>query len=869
MNKDSIAQNTLRAAAEARFCHAPVTTPVDRATEELLHELQVHQIELEMQIEELRRAHFDLDESRDRYIDLYDFSPVGYLTITQAGLIAEINLTATKLLGIDRRELLYRRFSAFVIPEDGDRWYLFFVGIIKHNQQKNIELTLKHSDGAEFPVQLNGLLVTSGDLDSKVRVTLTDITESRRAIAHLSEVEMNAALSLTNAEMGSWEWNIETGRIIFNEHWAKMRGYRLDEKERHFSDWENDIHPDDLQAYHAALTAHLENRSLFFQAEYRVRTQSGSWLWLLDRGAVIKRDTEGSPLRMAGIEMDISNRKCNEEKLRIAAIAFESQQGMFVTDANAVIMEVNQAFTRLTGYRAEEAIGQKPSMLSSGRHDQAFYRNMWEILKNKGFWQGDIWNRRKDGVFYAEWLNISTVCSPNGCISHYVASFTDITREKELYQLAYYDLLTLLPNRRLFQEHLAKALLLSDRSERYGALLFIDLDKFKALNDTLGHDMGDLLLTQTGARILNCIRKGDTVARLGGDEFVVILEELSPTCKDAVNQAKDVGEKIILALNQNYQLNHSHYHSTPSIGITLFNSSKKSMDDLVKQADIAMYAAKAAGRNTLRFFDSEMQATIMARAHLEADLIQALKNNQFKLYFQLQTTHDHRIIGAEVLLRWEHPERGLVSSLEFIPLAEETRLILPISLWVLETACAQLKSWESIPHTRQLQLAVNVSAHQFHEAGFVEQVCAVIEKHAIQPDRLKLELTETLVLDNIEDAITKMFALKKIGVCFSMDDFGTGYSSLAYLIQLPLDQLKIDQSFVHNIGVKLTDAVIVQTIIGMANNLGIDVIAEGVETEEQRVFLERHGCPAIQGYLFSKPVPIEQLELLLLAHKYP
>ncbi|WP_340124577.1 sensor domain-containing protein, partial [Methylobacter svalbardensis] len=648
--------------------------------EKLPHELQVLQIELEMQNEELRRAHFDLDKSRDRYVDLYDFSPVGYLTITQTGLIAEINLTAAELLGVDRCELLYRRFSAFVIPKDGDRWHLFFAGIMKRNQQKNIELTLKHSDGAEFPVQLNCLPVTSGDPDSRVvRITLTDITESRRAIAHLSEVEMNAALSLTNAEMGSWEWNIETGRIIFNEHWAKMCGYRLDEKERHFSDWESDIHPDDLQAYHAALTAHLESRTLFFQAEYRVRTQSGSWLWLLDRGAVIKRDTKGIPLRMAGIEMDISKRKCNEEKLRIAAIAFESQQGMFVTDANAVIMEVNQAFTRLTGYRAEEAIGQKPSMLSSGRHDQAFYQNMWEILKNKGFWQGDIWNRRKDGIIYAEWLNISTVCSPDGCISHYVASFTDITKEKEsaakIHQLAYYDPLTLLPNRRLFQEHLAKALIISDRSERYGALLFIDLDNFKALNDTLGHDMGDLLLTQAAARLLDCIRKGDTVARLGGDEFVIILEALSPTCKDAANQAKDVGEKIITTLNQNYQLNHNHYHSTPSIGITLFNTSKESMDDLLKQADIAMYAAKAAGRNTLRFFDPEMQATIMARASLEADLIQALKNNQFKLYFQLQATHDRRILGAEVLLRWEHPERGLVSPLEFIPLAEETRLI--------------------------------------------------------------------------------------------------------------------------------------------------------------------------------------------------
>lgn len=843
------------------------TESLDRPAEELLDELRLHQVELEMENEELRCTHIALEESRDRYVDLYDFAPVGYLILTREGLIVDINLTAAGMIGVDRKYLLNNQFSAFVTAKDGDRWYLFLSGVIKQNKRQTIELTLNRSDGAEFPVQLDCLCVTSDDQDARLRITLTDITRSKQAKADLLEVETNAAIALASAELGSWDWDIKTGYVIFNAHWAKQRGYRLEEIECHFSVWENDIHPDDFPAYHAALTAHLENRTAFFRAEYRVRILSGSWLWLLNRGAVIKRDTRGNPLRMVGIEMDITERRHHEEELRMAAIAFDSQGGMFVTDLNAVIIRVNPAFTRLTGYSAEEVMGQTPQLFSSGRHNKAFYQCMWNALKDKGFWQGEIMNRRKDGIICTEWLNISAVSANGAGITHYVASISDITTNKEaaakIHHLAYYDPLTLLPNRRLFQDRLGKALAISNRSRKHGALLFIDLDNFKVLNDTLGHDLGDLLLTQVAMRLVGCIREGDTVARQGGDEFVVILEELSQNPEEAANQVGGVGEKILSTLNQIYQLSQHEYHSTPSIGVTLFNNNNQSVEDLLKRADIAMYAAKAAGRNTLRFFEPKMQSAVTARATLEADLHLALRERQFMLYFQIQAHHDHQLIGAEVLLRWEHPERGLVSPLEFIPLAEETKLILPIGLWVLESACAQLKSWEEIPQARHLQLAVNVSAHQFHQACFVEQVCAVLEKHAVQPDRLKLELTESLVLDNIDDAIIKMHQLKKIGVHFSMDDFGTGYSSFAYLTQLPLNQLKIDQSFVRNIGVKSTDAVIVQTIIGMANNLGMEVIAEGVETEAQRAFLESHGCPAIQGYLLGRPLPLDAFECSL------
>jgi len=444
---------------------------------------------------------------------------------------------------------------------------------------------------------------------------------------------------------------------------------------------------------------------------------------------------------------------------------------------------------------------------------------------------------------------------------------TDITdhkqAEEEIKHLAFYDALTQLPNRRLMQDRLQQAMATSARSGKYGALLFIDLDHFKTLNDTLGHDIGDLLLQQVAQRLVTCVREGDTVARLGGDEFVVMLEDLSENPQEAAAQTEAIGEKIIFALNQTYQLGSHESRSTPSIGATLFSAHQETVDELLKRADIAMYQAKAAGRNTLRFYDPEMQAIVTARVIMDADLRRALAESQFDLYYQAQVNHAGRILGAEVLIRWRHPKRGLILPLEFIPLAEENGLILPIGQWVLESTCAQLKAWENNLRTQHLQLAVNVSARQFRQPDFVAQVRQALQSCAINPARLKLELTESLVLDNIDDTIARMQSLKEIGVRFSMDDFGTGYSSLSYLTQLPLHQLKIDQSFVRNIGVKTTDAVIVQTIIGMAHNLGIEVIAEGVETEAQRAFLEQLSCLFCQGYLFGRPMPLGEFEQLL------
>ena len=556
-----------------------------------------------------------------------------------------------------------------------------------------------------------------------------------------------------------------------------------------------------------------------------------------------------------------------EQQIQIAATAFEAQEGIIITDAERKILRVNRAFSEITGYPATEVIGRTPNLLSSGHHDVAFYRSMWSRISSKGSWQGEIWNRRKNGDLYPEWLTITAVKNPQGQVTHYVGTLIDITERKEaerqIEHLAFYDLLTGLPNRRLFVDRLQQAMVGSARNLRMGALLFIDLDNFKLVNDTCGHDVGDRLLVEVARRLVACVREGDTLSRLGGDEFVAMLEDLSDNPPEAAAQARSVAGKVLDQLNEPYTIAGRIHHSTPSIGATLFVGNKDSVDELLKQADIAMYQAKAAGRNTLRFFDPEMQANLAARAAIEADLRLATENRQLVLHYQAQIDGNNHIIGAEALLRWQHPERGTVSPAQFIPLAEETGLILPIGQWVLAEACARLANWTTDANKRDLQLAINVSALQFRQADFVAQVQHALVAAQAPAQRLKLELTESLVLDDVEDTIGKMLALKALGVGFAMDDFGTGYSSLSYLTRLPLDQLKIDQSFVRNLPDGATDAVVVQSIITLAKSQGLSVIAEGVETEAQRLFLDQHGCPTYQGYLFSKPVPLDSFEQLL------
>lgn len=612
----------------------------------------------------------------------------------------------------------------------------------------------------------------------------------------------------------------------------------------------------------------LQQQGIHGTLQHEISRQrlDGEQIWLeLSLTRVL--DSANIPCQFVLLLRDITEKKFTERELKIAAMAFETQEGILIMDIDRTILRVNRAFTKITGFEPAEAIGQSFSILQSGRHDSAFYEEMWRSINTLHFWQGEVWNRRKNGEEYAERLVISAVLTPDGGISNYVSSFMDVTEQKnaeeKIHQLAFYDPLTNLPNRRLLMDRLGRAMAATKRHLRFGAVLMIDLDNFKTLNDTQGHNVGDQLLVQIGRRIGACTRIEDTVSRTGGDEFVVVMEGLHVDAEQAAIHAEVVAEKIRQILSQLIPLEHVMYESSGSIGVTLFCNENISIDELLKRADMAMYQAKAMGKNSIRFFDPSMQAALESRTALENDLRQALGNNQFELHYQLQVSALGDPIGAETLLRWRHPSRGMVSPLSFIALAEETGLILPIGLWVLESACQQLKKWNMDGCCNGMQLAVNVSARQFHQANFFDEVKRVVQETGANPALLKLELTESVVLEHVDAVIEKMHRINELGIHFSMDDFGTGYSSLSYLQRLPLQQLKIDRSFVHNLMFDSSNANIVRTIITLGSSLGLNVIAEGVETAEQRDFLLNAGCLAYQGYFFAKPVPIEEFEHLL------
>ena len=723
-----------RAQAEAALAGSLAAREATQRAEALAHELQVHQIELEMQNDELRRAQLALEAARDRYLDLYDRAPVGYLTIDEAGRITEANRTLASMLGIEREALVGRRFAAHVDAAHADRWHRFAMALGRSDEPRRIDLALQARDQRQIDVQVDGLRVSGPDAEPLLRITLTDVSERRR------------------------------------------------------------------------------------------------------------------------IEME----------LRLAATAFHTTEGIMITDAQGRIVRVNKAFTEITGYGAEEAMGCTGRLLQSGRHDAAFYESMWESLRATGTWQGEVCNRRRSGEIYPQWLTITAVQHADPPVLHYVATMLDISqrksREEEIAQLAFYDPLTGLPNRRLMKDRLQLALAASARTGREAALMFIDLDQFKRINDTLGHDLGDQLLQQVARRLTACLREGDTVARLGGDEFVVMMAaEPADQALDTAALAQLVAEKILAALARPYELEGRECHCSASIGITLLGGHHSTVDELLRRADQAMYQAKASGRNALRFFDTRVQEGLLRRAMLESELRQALRQQEFILHYQPVVDGEGRLLGAEALLRWQHPRRGLVMPNEFVPVAEETGLIQTLGLWVLETACRELAGWAREPDMASMTLAVNISARQFRDPQFAQQVREVLRRTGAEATKLRLELTESMMLDDIEDTIAKMNALKVCGVGFSLDDFGTGYASLAYLKRLPLNELKIDKSFVPQPGAGPHDTAIARAIVDLGHSVGLTVIAEGVETEWQRELLVGYGCRVFQGHLFGEPAPAEAL----------
>jgi diguanylate cyclase (GGDEF)-like protein/PAS domain S-box-containing protein len=561
----------------------------------------------------------------------------------------------------------------------------------------------------------------------------------------------------------------------------------------------------------------------------------------------------------------LSENELQESKKYNRTLFDSSPVGLALAKMDGTLVDVNYAYAKIIGRTVEEAMGMNYWDVTPTSYFEQEQEQLRQLSEQGRYGPYEKEYIHKDGRLVPVQLS-GLIIKRNG--EDFIwSSIEDVTlrkkAEEEIRHLAFYDSLTRLPNRRLLMDRLSLALVLSARSRHYGAVLFIDMDNFKLLNDTLGHDFGDLLLIEAAARIQACVRERDSVARLGGDEFVVLLEEVDTEAKAASQKVALIAEKIRASLADIYDLGGHLQHSSPSIGVSLYLGNEKSVDSLLKSADIAMYQAKDAGRNAVRFFDPAMQQAVEARAALETDLRKAIIEQQFQLHFQIQMDSDQQPLGAEALIRWLHPVRGMVPPKQFIAIAEESNLILEIGNWVLHSACQQLSLWRQVEHARHLVLAVNVSAMQFKQSDFVAGVIEVLQQYQVDPTRLKLELTESVVLSDVKDVIEKMYELKALGVGLSMDDFGTGYSSLSYLKQLPLDQIKIDQSFVRDMIADPNDAVMVKTIIDMAHNFRLSVIAEGVETESQMIFLKKMGCTNFQGYYFSKPVPIEAFTELL------
>ncbi|MBI1890222.1 MAG: EAL domain-containing protein [Burkholderiales bacterium] len=744
----------------------------------------------------------------------------------------------------------------------GQKWrlaYSYFPEKNRHYRSEQRALAFELFGGLAISSLLFLVFLTQLALKERAAGLATAMTSALR------ESERRWQFALESGGDGLVDWNLATGQIFYSPRAAGMLGFMPEEMPRAltYEQWLDNMHPDDRAAGRAAFDHFQENPAIGFESEFRLKCKDGSYVWILARARAIESDSQGKPVRIIGVRANVTERRRRTEQLRLAAKVLESSsEGIMITDGGQRIVMVNAAFSRVTGYAIEEALGKTPHLLASGRHDAEFYQEMWTALRAGGFWQGEVWNRRKNGAVYPEWLTINHVLDEQGHVTHYVGIFTDISARKlseaRIEQLAHFDALTHLPNRILLQDRLEQAITSTRRAGNCMAVMFLDLDHFKTINDTLGHHWGDELLKLASQRLKAHVREGDTVARQGGDEFIIVLPNLHMP-----DDAAAVAAKLIEAMSAPYELNGKELTVTISVGISVLPQDADDMDSLTKHADAAMYHAKQSGRNNFQFYTEAMSRHSAQLLAMESALRYAVQRSQLVLHFQPQMRlRDNRLVGVEALVRWQHPERGLVPPCEFIPIAEDRGLIAEIGRWVLNEACMvnrrlQLEGGPAVP------IAVNISAPQFILPDFLDQVEAALEVSGLEPQYLELELTESIVMRDVQSVISTLQTLKKLGVSLSIDDFGTGYCSLSYLKRLPIDKLKIDQSFVRDISVDADDAAITAAIINLARCLNLDVIAEGVESEQQLEFLRTLGCDEIQGYWLSKPLPAVEFSVFM------
>ncbi|MES9925519.1 MAG: EAL domain-containing protein [Candidatus Thiodiazotropha endolucinida] len=837
--------------------------------------------------------------------------------ITSDELQAQLNLKLLERLRTSERR--YRELVSnlkqivFQLDRDGRMTFLNLAweNITGTSIDTAVHLPLSHflpeADRTEFDAIVHQLLIGSGqifsfeseligenDIHTPVEMTLTpqleisdvtgivgtiiDVTEHKDMLRELSLNRERLFFALQGANDGYWDWNLETDEVYYSPRWKSMLGYRDDElQENDLTVWEQLVHPDDRGTTLKQVRRYLDGHIDKFEVEFRMQHKAGHWVNILSRASLACDDNSRplSPKRLVGTHVDVTERKQIEQKLLKQNLALEATaNAIFITDPDGEIEWANQAFLKMSGYNMEEVLGHNPKQLIySGKQENDFYENLWQSISSGQVWQGDLINRKKDGSLFDVCMTITPVLDVQGQITNYIAVKDDITHrkqiEKEVEELAFYDPLTRLPNRRLFMSHLKQAILHSRRQLTYSALLFIDLDHFKNLNDSYGHDIGDLLLIEVASRITSCLREVDLVARLGGDEFVVILENMGKDSAEINSSVLTICEKILASVSAESNLKNISYSSTCSIGVCLFRDEYPRAEDILKRADTAMYEAKKSGRNSVHFFNPEMQQELKSRLQLERELAYALTQNQFRLFYQLIVDHERNVVGAEALLRWHHPDKGIIGPNQLFPLIELNGMIIPIGEWVINEGIHQLQRWQKEGSTRSLTLSVNISALQFKKPDFISNLASSIDKYGIDCNQLYLELTESTLIINFSSTNEKIEKLNRMGIKTSLDDFGTGYSSLSYLKRFNVSQLKIDRSFVHDILVDEGDLTMVRTIIEMGRNLGLEVVAEGVSNEQQFELLKSCGCKLFQGYWINRPLPIEDIDSLLspLSHR--
>ncbi|MFO8003628.1 EAL domain-containing protein [Thioalkalivibrio sp.] len=828
----------------------------DAFSTESVHLLHVMMQDLSHALGHLARERA-LQESEARYRRIFETTQEGIWALDTSHRIIEVNAALAGILGYSPGEMLGRSIGTFVFPEDlADQQE--HLRRRERGEAETYERRLRRSDGSEVFCMISGTPVLDPEGRFKGSFAMfTDITARKRADAalRLSEQRFRGLFEeVANIAVQAYD---QDRRVIF---WngASEALYGYSRQEAMGQRVEDLIIPTGM---HAALQELTPENILagadIPQGEMVLRRKDGTPVTVFTN-VVLRTNSAGQP-EIYTLDVDLTQLRQVEERLRQSAKAFESAaEGVIITDANARILYVNRAFTTITGYSEDEVLGKNPSLLSSGRQDRAFYEAMWATIEETGLWQGEIWNRRKNGEVYPGWLTINSVHDENGRVSNYVAVFSDVTAllrsQQERDFLAYHDPLTALPNRELLRDRMQHAL---ERAQRGGggiAVLLLDIDRFKNVNDSLGHDAGDALLQDLARRLANALRGGDTLARLGGDEFLIVLEEHSgiPAVDPIVSRLAGVFDRPFLCAGQTLFI-------TASIGASVSPADGGDPETLIRNAELAMYQAKGGGRNTLEFYRQEMASESLDRLNLENALRGALTRGEFRLHFQPQvnlTTGE--LAGVEALLRWQHPSRGLLLPGTFIPVAEEMGIIGDIGDWVLTEACRQMVAWHA-SGPRIPRVAVNLSVQQLERGALASRIGQLLEDYRLPAAELELEVTESMIMRQAERAIATLRELRALGVGVSVDDFGTGYSSLGYLRRLPLNRLKIDRSFVTDIGQDKEAAMIARAIIGLGSSLGYEVVAEGIETAEQAAFLRTEGCQIGQGYLFGRPVSPEAL----------